>query len=99
MQTCGGKSYPAVQYQDDNGTFLVMFDPVTNLPAVVRTRDFDAEMGDANYDAIYSDWRSVGGGGLRRLALKLWPNRKSVSGQGFVDPDLLHGDISDTHAG
>lgn len=62
-QTFGGKSYPAVQYRDDNGTFLVMFDPATDLPAVVRTRDFDAHMGDANYDAAYSDWRSVGSGG------------------------------------
>jgi glyoxylase-like metal-dependent hydrolase (beta-lactamase superfamily II) len=63
VQTSGGKSYPAVQYQDDNGVFVVMFDPATHLPAVVRTRDFDAHMGDANYDAAYSDWRSVGGGG------------------------------------
>jgi glyoxylase-like metal-dependent hydrolase (beta-lactamase superfamily II) len=62
-QTSGGKSYPAVQYQDDNGIFVVLFDPATHLPAVVRTRDFDAHMGDANYDAAYSDWRSVGGGG------------------------------------
>ena len=59
-QSSSGKSYPAVQYQDDNGTFLVMFDPATHLPAVVRTRDFDAHMGDANYDTTYSDWRSVG---------------------------------------
>jgi len=63
LQTHGGKSYPAAQYQDENGTFLVMFDPATHLPAVVRTRDFDAHMGDANYDAAYSDWRSVGSGG------------------------------------
>lgn len=62
MQTFGGESYPAVQYQDDDGAFLVMFDPETHLPAVVRTRDFDAHMGDANYDAVYLDWRSVGGG-------------------------------------
>ncbi len=63
VQTSGGKSYPAVQYQDDNGIFLVMFDPETHLPAVVRTRDFDAHMGDADYDAAYSDWRNVGGSG------------------------------------
>jgi glyoxylase-like metal-dependent hydrolase (beta-lactamase superfamily II) len=71
MQTFGGKSYPAVQYQDDNGTFVVMFDPETSLPAVVRTRDFDAHMGDANYDAAYSDWRSVGGGGRFKYPFRI----------------------------
>lgn len=60
-QVSGDKSYPAVQYQDENGTFHVLFDPATHLPMIVRTRDFDAHMGDANYDAAYSDWRSVGG--------------------------------------
>src|SRR5262249_55979627 len=46
-QTAAGKSYPSVQYKSDNGTFIVMFDPATHLPAVVRTRDFDGHMGDA----------------------------------------------------
>jgi glyoxylase-like metal-dependent hydrolase (beta-lactamase superfamily II) len=66
-QTSGGKSYPSVQYKDDNGTFIVMFDPATHLPAVVRTRDFDAHMGDADYDATYSDWRPVGNNGRFKL--------------------------------
>ena len=60
-QTVGGKRYPAVQYRGDNGTFIVMFDPATNLPAIVRTRDFDQLMGDADFDATLSDWRPVEG--------------------------------------
>jgi glyoxylase-like metal-dependent hydrolase (beta-lactamase superfamily II) len=59
-QTVGGKTYPAVQYRGDNGTFIVMFDPATNLPAIARTRDFDQLMGDADFDAAFSDWRMVG---------------------------------------
>jgi glyoxylase-like metal-dependent hydrolase (beta-lactamase superfamily II) len=58
-QTVGGKTYPAVQYRGDNATFIVMFDPATHLPAVVRTRDFDQLMGDADYDMTLSDWRDV----------------------------------------
>ena len=58
-QTVGGKRLPAVQFRGDNGTFIVMFDPATKLPAVVRTRDFDQFMGDADYDATFSDWRDV----------------------------------------
>lgn len=70
-QQFGGKSYPAVQYRDDNGTFVVLFDTATNLPAVVRTRDFDAHMGDADYDAVYSDWRSVGVGGRFKYPFRI----------------------------
>lgn len=79
VQAYGGKSYPAVQYQDDNGTFVVMFDPVTHLPAVVRTRDFDAHMGDANYDAAYSDWRSVGSGGRFKYPFRIAYTLNGVS--------------------
>jgi len=59
-QTVGGKSYPAAQYRGNFGTFIVMFDADTKLPAIVRTREFDVLMGDANYDAALSDWRAVG---------------------------------------
>jgi glyoxylase-like metal-dependent hydrolase (beta-lactamase superfamily II) len=60
-QTVGGKRYEAVQYRGDNGTFIVMFDPITKLPAIVRTRDFDQLMGDADFDAAFSDYRAVEG--------------------------------------
>jgi glyoxylase-like metal-dependent hydrolase (beta-lactamase superfamily II) len=59
-QTVNGKRYPAVQYRSDNGSFIVLFDPATKYPAIVRTRDFDQLMGDANYDAAFSDFRPAG---------------------------------------
>jgi glyoxylase-like metal-dependent hydrolase (beta-lactamase superfamily II) len=58
-QKVGGKMYPAAQYRDDYGTFIVMFDPETNLPARVRTLDWDALEGDSVFDAEYSDWSDV----------------------------------------
>jgi glyoxylase-like metal-dependent hydrolase (beta-lactamase superfamily II) len=61
-QTVAGKTYPAVQYRGDYGTFIVLFDPATSLPAIVRTRDFDVIAGDADYDETLSDWRDVGNG-------------------------------------
>jgi glyoxylase-like metal-dependent hydrolase (beta-lactamase superfamily II) len=60
-QTIAGKAYPAVQYRDDYGAYIVMFDPATNLPARVRTLDWDALEGDSSFDAEYSDWRDVSG--------------------------------------
>jgi glyoxylase-like metal-dependent hydrolase (beta-lactamase superfamily II) len=60
-QKVGGKTYPAAQYRDNYGSYIVMFDPATNLPARVRTLDWDALEGDSVYDAEYSDWRDVSG--------------------------------------
>jgi glyoxylase-like metal-dependent hydrolase (beta-lactamase superfamily II) len=60
-QTVDGRSYPAVQFRGDHATYVVMFDPQTRLPAIVRTRDYDQFMGDANFDATYTDWRDVNG--------------------------------------
>jgi glyoxylase-like metal-dependent hydrolase (beta-lactamase superfamily II) len=60
-QKVGGKTYPASQYRDDYGSYIVIFDPATNLPARVRTLDWDALEGDSTYDAEYSDWRDVSG--------------------------------------
>jgi hypothetical protein len=57
-QMIDGKIYPAVQYKGDYGTFTVTFDPVTNLPARVRTLDPNA-LGRS--DAEFSDWRDVAG--------------------------------------
>ena len=61
-QRVAGKTYPAVQYRGDYGTFAVLFDPATHLPAVVRTRDWEVHAGDSNYDETLSDWRDIGGG-------------------------------------
>ena len=60
-QTVGGKTYPAVQYRGEYGTFIVLFDPASHLPAVVRTRDFYQYYGDSDYDEALSDWRDTGG--------------------------------------
>lgn len=61
-QRAGGKSYPAVQYRGDHGTFTVLLDPMTHLPAVVRTRDWDVHAGDSDFDETLSDWRDAGQG-------------------------------------
>ena len=63
-QTVDGKNYPAVQYKSDYGMFTVMFDPATNLPARIRTPDWDALEGDSVFDAQLSDWRDVAGAKL-----------------------------------
>jgi glyoxylase-like metal-dependent hydrolase (beta-lactamase superfamily II) len=60
-QTVAGKTYPALQYRGDYGTYIVMFDPATSLPARVRTLDWDGLEGDSVFDAEYSDWREVEG--------------------------------------
>ena len=60
-QKVAGKTYSVLQYRGDYGTFIVMFDPETNLPVRVRTLDWDEREGDSVYDAEYSDWRDVGG--------------------------------------
>ena len=48
-----------------HNTFIVMFDPATQLPAAVRTRDADNVYGNSNYDMIPSDWKDAGGGSAR----------------------------------
>jgi len=60
-QTVGGRSLPAVSIKTRAGTFTVLFDRTTHLPAVVRTRDDDNVYGDSNYDLVLSDWKDVGG--------------------------------------
>src|ERR1700704_4777171 len=60
-QTIGDRSLPAVSIKTRAGTFSVLFDRTTHLPAAVRTRDVDNVYGDSNYDLILSDWKDVGG--------------------------------------
>jgi glyoxylase-like metal-dependent hydrolase (beta-lactamase superfamily II) len=59
--TVGGKQLTAVNYQDGDTAFIVLFDPQTALPARVRTMDFDTVYGDSTYDLVLEDWRDVGG--------------------------------------
>jgi glyoxylase-like metal-dependent hydrolase (beta-lactamase superfamily II) len=60
-QKVGDRSLPAVSIKTRAGTFTVLFDPATHLPAIVRTRDVDNVYGDSNYDLVLSDWKTVGG--------------------------------------
>jgi glyoxylase-like metal-dependent hydrolase (beta-lactamase superfamily II) len=48
---------PAVSFDG----FIVAFDPLSGLPARVRTLDYDNIWGDVNYDVVLSDWRDFGG--------------------------------------
>jgi glyoxylase-like metal-dependent hydrolase (beta-lactamase superfamily II) len=60
-QPLGEVSYPAAAITDRGTTFTVLFDRVTHLPVVVRTRDDDHIYGDSSYDMVVDDWRDVGG--------------------------------------
>ena len=56
-----GKDYPALQYDVRNFSFVVLFDPASKLPAIIRTRDADPIQGDAHFDMTLADWRDVAG--------------------------------------
>ena len=75
-QKAGGKTYKAAQFRADHGTFIVLFDPATHLPAVVRSRDWEVHYGDTDYDATLSDWRDVG------MGIKL-PFHKLITANGI----------------
>jgi hypothetical protein len=60
-QKIGDRSLPAVSIKTGAGTFIVLFDRTTHLPAAIRTRDADNVYGDSNYDMILSDWKDVAG--------------------------------------
>jgi glyoxylase-like metal-dependent hydrolase (beta-lactamase superfamily II)/outer membrane lipoprotein-sorting protein len=59
--TIGGVTYPAASYRAGNDTFIILFDPKTNLPARIRTLDYDNVWGDVTFDLVLSDWRTMGG--------------------------------------
>jgi len=60
-QKLGNQTLPAVTYTEGPNKFIILFDRTTKLPAAIRTRDEDNIWGDANYDLILSDWKTVGG--------------------------------------
>ncbi len=60
-QKLGKASLPAVTYNDNGTKFTILFDPKTHLPAAIRTLDDDNIFGDANYDLVPSDWKTVEG--------------------------------------
>ena len=54
----GDISYPAVRYDAGAYAFIVAFDPKTDLPARIRTLDYDNIWGDVNYDLVFTEWRA-----------------------------------------
>src|SRR5262249_60673534 len=59
--TSGGVTYPAINYTASGQTFPIAFDPQTNLPARIRSLDYDNVWGDVTYDLVLSDWRPMAG--------------------------------------
>lgn len=59
-QQIGKTSSCAVSFADGGNTFIISFDNATKLPAVIRTMDDDNVHGDAPFDAVLGDWKSVG---------------------------------------
>src|SRR5215470_17161088 len=60
-QELNHQTLPAVVLTVGPNKFIIMFDRTTKLPAAVRTRDEDNIWGDANYDMVPGDWKTVGG--------------------------------------
>jgi glyoxylase-like metal-dependent hydrolase (beta-lactamase superfamily II) len=60
-QKLGDQTLPAVEIALGSTKYIVIFDRTTKLPAALRTRDEDNIWGDANYDSVLSDWKTVGG--------------------------------------
>jgi len=60
-QKLGNQTLPAVQYTEGQNKLIILFDRTTHLPAAVRSHEEDNIWGDQNYDAIFSDWKTVGG--------------------------------------
>jgi hypothetical protein len=58
--TVGGATYPAVSYKVGDQTLTVLFDKSTELPARVRSLDYDNIWGDVAYDLVLSKWQKVG---------------------------------------
>jgi glyoxylase-like metal-dependent hydrolase (beta-lactamase superfamily II) len=59
-QQLGDRSLPAVTYTDEGTNFVILFDPMTHLPAAIRTRDDDNMEGDSNFDLVLEDWMPAG---------------------------------------
>jgi len=59
-QQLGERSLPAVSYTDAGTAFDILFDPMTHLPAAIRTRDDDNISGDSNFDLVLEGWKPAG---------------------------------------
>jgi glyoxylase-like metal-dependent hydrolase (beta-lactamase superfamily II) len=70
-----GRSYPAVAYRG----LIIAFDPQTNLPARLRSLDYDNIWGDVNYDVVYDGWKKVGNVNLP------WSRKTELNGRVVTD--------------
>jgi Metallo-beta-lactamase superfamily len=59
-QQLGDRTLPAVSYAEGGTTFVILFDPMTHLPAAIRTRDDDNIAGDSNFDLVLDGWKAAG---------------------------------------
>ena len=60
-ESSGGLYFPALDYRVGDQVLNVMFDGNTGLPVRVRSADYDNIWGDASFDLVLSDWRTMGG--------------------------------------
>jgi hypothetical protein len=60
-QQLGNRFLPTVSFVNGGTTFFILFDPSTNLPAAIRTRDDDNIFGDSNYDLVLDQWTNAAG--------------------------------------
>jgi len=85
-QKLGGKSYPAVGFQNSGTKFFILFDRKTKLPLAVRTIEDDVIHGDGMFDLILSDWKTVAGAKIATsLAWKF---------NGLAKLDIAYSDIA-----
>ncbi len=68
-QKLGNQTLPAAVITQGPTKYIILFDRTTKLPAAVRTRDEDNIWGDANYDLVLSDWKTVNGVKIAHSAL------------------------------
>jgi glyoxylase-like metal-dependent hydrolase (beta-lactamase superfamily II) len=60
-QKLGNQTLPAAVYTQGPTKYIIIFDRTTKLPVAVRTRDEDNIWGDANYDLLLGNWKTVNG--------------------------------------
>jgi len=106
-QKLGNQTLPAVLYTVGARKYIIMFDRTTKLPAAVRTHDEDNIWADQNYDAILSDWKTVGGikvahtrsfklgdMEIQRLTYKEITANAPIAPTTFAIPDTLKPDLA-----
>jgi hypothetical protein len=101
-QQLGERSLPAVSYNDAGTMFLILFDPMTRLPAAIRTRDDDNIAGDSNFDLVLENWMPAGGAQVAtslsyrindievaRLNYSTVNANPAIAGDAFAVPDAV----------